>query len=142
VNAPLSTRREFDRLIFNRAALLWLHVICALTVGIAFLSVQDFSHLAYWTRGGALGVSIAAAIPMLPYWMSSYQSRRRVNYHRRGFFIFCVIILLGTGFVVYLYLSEPILHTGQASIGLSVVQMVLYVGMVGSCLGNDIMPTS
>jgi hypothetical protein len=140
VTAPLSTRREYDRLTFYRATLLWLHLICALAVGITYLSIQDFSHLAYWSRGGSFAVLIIAAIPMLPYWMSGYRSRLRVSYHRMGFWTFCIIILLGTCVAGYLYLFVPILRAGLAVVGLSIAQMVVYLFAIGSCLGNDVMP--
>lgn len=134
--------REYDRLIVYRAVLLWLHVFCALTVGIAYLSIQDFSQATYGSRRGSLGVLIIAAIPMLPFWISGYQSRRRVGYPRMAFWTFCLIILLGTGIVGYLYLFEPTLQAALVAVGVSITETVIYLGAIGSCLGNKVGPSS
>jgi hypothetical protein len=140
MTAPRDTPGEYDRLLFHRAVLLWLHIVCAIAIGLVFLSIHDFSHLAYWSRGGGMAVLMTVAFPMLPYWISRYQSRRRVNYHRAGFWIFCMIVLFGTCVVGYLYLFEPNQHAGLAAVGLPFAQIVIYLYMIGTCLGNDTMP--
>ena len=90
-----------------------------------------------------MGVLLIAALPMLPYWISGYQSRRRVNYGTLGFWIFCTFILIGTGIAGYLYLFAAVMRAGFAApLALTVTQILAYLYATGSCLGNQVTPTA
>lgn len=129
------------RRLVHRAILLYLHIVCAISIGCVSLSIRNLSSLSYWNRGGSFGVAMIVAIPMLPYWSSGYQSRRRVNYSSVGFWIFCTVILVSACAIEYLYVRGPVGSVSFAEVaGLSVAQLFIYLFATGMCLGNEIMP--
>jgi hypothetical protein len=56
----------YDQWMFNRALLLWAHIILAIVAALLYLSSTDLTHFAYWRRGASAAPVMIAAIRTFP----------------------------------------------------------------------------
>jgi hypothetical protein len=57
---------DYDRLVFDRALLLWVHSALGLAAALMYFSTFDHSHLRWWGRVGTYLV-LQPALAWIPY---------------------------------------------------------------------------
>jgi hypothetical protein len=97
----------FDRWMFNRALLLWVHIALATIAGLLYLSSTDLTRFAYWRRSASAGSVMIAAIALMPYLLSAVHSRRLVSHLRVRLWIFVAVLAAGTIGIGYWYVGGP-----------------------------------
>jgi drug/metabolite transporter (DMT)-like permease len=125
---------DYDRLVFDRALLLWLHFALGLVAALMYLSTFDHSHLSWWSRVGIYLV-LQSAPAWLPYVISGVNSRRHLPARRSGLWLFVLILFAGTAAMGYFYLTLMI-HDIPV-FGAIVIQTTAYVVAASVFLGRE-----
>jgi hypothetical protein len=125
---------DYDRLMFNRALLLWLHFALGLTAAFMYLSTFDHSHLRWWGRFGIHLVSLSN-LSWIPYLISGVYSRRRLPARQFGIWLFVLSLLAGTAAMGYFYLTAMVNEIPV--FGAIIIQTAAYVVAAQVLLGRD-----
>jgi|SRR5580658_7415139 hypothetical protein len=128
----------YDRLVFQRLLLVWVHIALAIVAGLLYLSAANLQHFAYWRPRASMAAVAMASIPMLPYLLSGIHSRDLVSGQRLGFWIFVLVLVIGTGVVGYWYVSGVnAAHDAKSTVGVISVQSLAYLWSAWWCLDRD-----
>jgi hypothetical protein len=128
---------NYDRLVFHRGLLLWVHLVLAIAICLAYLSTLDLTQLR-WSWRGWMGIAPLRAFgPMLPYLFSAVLSRRLVTQRRLALWIFIAILFAGTGVTGYWYMTD-LVHEASLYRTLEVVlvQSCVYLMAAVLCFGR------
>lgn len=125
---------DYDRLVYSRSLLLWLHLALGLAAALIYLGTFDHSRLAWWGRAGIYLVS-QSALAWIPYLVSGIYSRRRLPARPSGTWLFMLILLSGTVGVGCFYLT-PMVHEIPVFSAI-LVQTAAYVLAASVLLGRD-----
>jgi hypothetical protein len=126
--------RTYDRLAFDRALLLWLHLALGFAAAFMYFSTLDFSHFSWWGRVSLYLIS-HSALAWIPYLISGVYSRRRLPATQPGFWLFVLVLLAGTAAVGYFYLT-PMIHDLPV-FGVALVQTTAYIAAASVLLGPE-----
>ena len=122
---------DYDRLVFDRTLLMWLHVALGLGAALMYLSTLDNSRLLGMRRFGTY-ILLKTALSWIPYLISGAYSWRHLPARRSGIWLFILILVAGTVAVGYIYLTHylPVL-------GVVLVQTAVYGAAAQLFLGRD-----
>lgn len=130
----LGTR--YDRLVFNRRLLTWLHFVSASAVAFSYLSTLDLHHFAYWRLNAGLIAVERTLLPMLPYLISVIHSRRHAAADRFGTLLFALILVLTTIAACYWYFGPGKEVGAFGVLLLIVVQLLVFSWATRAFLGE------
>ncbi len=98
-----SHRVMYDRLLFNRKLLIWVHLLLGGLSAFSYLFHIDLSHFPYWRRGATFGVLMICVPAIFPYLISGVYSWRVVTHRRLGVWVFLSVLVVGAIFVNLLF---------------------------------------
>jgi hypothetical protein len=103
-----SLGHQYDKIVFCRNLLIWVHVVLAFATAFTYLSTRDYSHFAWWRRGSGTIQLVRALIPVSPYAWSGILASKFETASLVRICGFCVILALGTGVIGWLYASHRV----------------------------------
>jgi hypothetical protein len=97
---------EYEKIVFCRNLLRWVHVLLAIATAFMFLSAQDYSHFAWWHRGSGTIQLFRIVIPVSPFAISGILASNFDTAASARVYAFCVTLALGTGAFGWIYISH------------------------------------
>jgi hypothetical protein len=125
---------DYDRLVFDRALLMWLHVVLGFVAAFMYLSTRDHGRLSWWSRVGIYLVS-QSAVAWIPYLISGVYSRRHLPARQSGICLFVLVLLAGTAAVGYYYLTPMVNELPVFAVML--IQTAAYIAAAIVFLGRE-----
>jgi hypothetical protein len=96
---------NYDHIVFNRALLLWSHIILGFAAAMVYLGTH-LGHFQYWRTARPLVAVVCSAPGAIPYLISGLLVRRLVTSRLFGTWMFVVVLVGGTGAVAYHYVTR------------------------------------
>jgi hypothetical protein len=124
---------RYDRLVFERRLLVWVHLLLGFAAALSYLSTLDL-HFRFWRSGGGAVLMGRLLPPMLPYLVSATYTRTLVAVDRLGLWLFMGTLVVTTGAVCYWY-AGPVKPFGLVGVVVAVfLQFFVLSWAAATCL--------